>query len=129
MFFSVPYDDGWTATVNGEPVEVEQVNVGFMAVKAPAGENVIRFEYHTPGLTEGSVISGVALIGFAGYVLAVYLYRKKHPQNRVRSGRHRLFSQGDMKVDASDAYIKHLVRSAERDTLKSEAPSSDSQDA
>ncbi len=129
VFFSVPYDDGWTATVNGEPVEVEQVNVGFMAVKAPAGENVIRFEYHTPGLTEGSVISGVALIGFAGYVLAVYLYRKKHPQNRVRSGRHRLFSQGDMKVDASDAYIKHLVRSAERETLKSEAPSSDSQDA
>ena len=30
VFFSVPYDKGWTATVNGEPVEIEKVNVGFM---------------------------------------------------------------------------------------------------
>ena len=29
VFFSVPYDEGWSATVNGEPVEIEKVDVGF----------------------------------------------------------------------------------------------------
>ncbi len=28
---------GWSATVNGEPAQIEQVNVGFMAVRVPAG--------------------------------------------------------------------------------------------
>ena len=37
VFFSVPYESGWTATVNGEPVDIENVNIGFMAVKVPAG--------------------------------------------------------------------------------------------
>ena len=53
VFFSVPYESGWTATVNGEPVDVEKVSVGFMAVQVPAGDNTIRFEYETPGLKLG----------------------------------------------------------------------------
>lgn len=54
VFFSVPYEKGWSATVNGEPVEVEKVNLGFMAVKASAGENVIRFTFVPPGLVLGA---------------------------------------------------------------------------
>ena len=50
VFFSVPYESGWSATVNGEPAQVEKVNVGFMAVKVPAGTSEIRFDYSTPGL-------------------------------------------------------------------------------
>jgi uncharacterized membrane protein YfhO len=67
MFFSVPYDGGWTATVNGSPVPIEKVNVGFMGVRVPAGEAVIRFDYLTPGLGEGLWISG-------GFLLLLGLY-------------------------------------------------------
>ena len=35
IFFSVPYEAGWSATVNGEPAAIERVNVGFMAVVVP----------------------------------------------------------------------------------------------
>lgn len=69
VFFSVPYDDGWSATVNGQPAEIERVNVGFMAVRAPAGENEIRFYYHTPGLKTGLIISGISILILAGYLL------------------------------------------------------------
>ncbi|MDD5953560.1 MAG: YfhO family protein [Oscillospiraceae bacterium] len=59
VFFSVPYEDGWSATVNGEAAEILQVNVGFMAVRVPAGQSSIRFDYYTPGLNLGLVMTGV----------------------------------------------------------------------
>lgn len=78
VFFSVPYESGWTATVNGEPVEVEKVNVGLMAVKAQAGDNVIRFEYETPGLRIGLYAGGGALLVLAVYVLICWRIKKRN---------------------------------------------------
>lgn len=69
VFFSVPYDKGWSATVNGLPARVEQVNVGFMAVRVPAGPVTIRFDYRTPGLLHGAVCSGISLALLAAYLL------------------------------------------------------------
>ena len=57
VFFSVPYDKGWTATVDGEPAEIEKVNVGFMAVAVNPGTSIIRFYYQTPGLNAGIYIT------------------------------------------------------------------------
>lgn len=69
VFFSVPYEAGWSARVNGEPVDIERVNVGFMAVVAPRGEKVqIEFTYRTPGL-----IPGLAVTVFSVLLLAAYL--------------------------------------------------------
>ena len=69
VFFSVPYEDGWSAQVNGEPAEIVKVNVGFMAVKVPAGTAEIRFNYHTPGLNAGLVITAGSVLVLAAYVL------------------------------------------------------------
>ncbi|MBQ5754892.1 MAG: YfhO family protein, partial [Oscillospiraceae bacterium] len=38
VFFSVPYDEGWQATVNGAPAPVLKVDKGLMAIPCPAGE-------------------------------------------------------------------------------------------
>jgi hypothetical protein len=69
VFFSVPYDKGWTATVDGTPIKIEQVNVGFMAVLCPAGTSSIRFNYMTPGLFTGIEITGVSILVLVGYLL------------------------------------------------------------
>lgn len=74
LFFSVPYEDGWTAEVNGVPVEIDKVNFGFMAIRCPAGSNDIVFSYKTAGLKEGTIISigGAGLFLFymaAGFIL------------------------------------------------------------
>ena len=69
VFYSVPYESGWTAYVNGEKAEVEKVNVGFVAVKAPAGDNEIRFEYMTPGLKLGLLCSAAGC-----FILFVYCF-------------------------------------------------------
>ena len=71
MFFSVPYDSGWSAAVNGEPVVIEKASVGFMAVRVPAGEAEIRFEYMTPGLIPGAFVSAGGLVLLGVYLLVM----------------------------------------------------------
>ena len=69
VFFSVPYEPGWSAQVNGQPVEILRANVGFMAVAVPGGESVhIDFTYSTPGLTAGIAMTVIALMGLIAYL-------------------------------------------------------------
>lgn len=77
VFFSVPYEDGWTATVNGAEAKIEKVSYGFMAVLCHEGENEIRFNYKTAGLTEGKVITLSGFIIFIAYVGGNYYYSRK----------------------------------------------------
>ena len=81
VFFSVPYDKGFTATVNGNPVKIEKVNVGFMAVEVPAGDSTIRFNYNTPGLKYGAYITLGTIFVFLIYYLSAVVFIKKHPTN------------------------------------------------
>ena len=69
VFFTVPYESGWSATVNGEPVTVEKVSAGMMAVRVPAGDNLIEFSYVTPGLHAGLLITIGAALLLAVYIL------------------------------------------------------------
>ncbi|HWP50707.1 MAG TPA: YfhO family protein, partial [Clostridia bacterium] len=79
MFFSVPYDDGWHASVNDVPVLIEKANVGFMAVRVPAGNATIRFDYVTPGLVFGIKITLSSLVVLILYLLLAMLLRKRQP--------------------------------------------------
>ena len=97
VFFSIPYDEGWTAYVNGEKAEIEKVNVGFMAVAAPAGECEIYFEYKTPGLYYGVLISGICLIIFVLYTLIAVRFASRHPSDGN-------FPEGDELLERWRAY-------------------------
>lgn len=87
VFFSVPYDEGWTAYVNGKETQIEKVNAGFMAVKVGAGESEIRFTYRTPGLVNGLLITGGACVLLLLYILIFSIYRKRRlPDNHYPEG-------------------------------------------
>lgn len=85
VFFSIPYDSGWSAYVNGEKVDVERVNVGFMAVLCDVGTSEIRFEYETPMLNVGVITTGICL-GVFGLYAVFFAYD-------VRRGKNRKFSK------------------------------------
>lgn len=96
VFFSVPYDKGWTATVNGQPVHIEEVNVGFMAVLCPAGKSTIRFNYMTVGL-----YAGIATTAGGIAVLVLYLlYGKYVFPERPRSEWARMPGEWDEEIPA-----------------------------
>jgi len=82
VFFSVPWEGGWSAQVNGKPAEIAKVNVGFMAVKVPAGESVIRFDYATPGLKLGAAISAGGAVLYLVFYLVTRAYDKRKPRKR-----------------------------------------------
>ena len=68
LLFSIPYDGGWTAYVDGKKQEVLQANIMYSALALPAGKHKIELVYHTPGLAAGFLITlaGVlALLGIA----------------------------------------------------------------
>lgn len=88
LFFSVPYSNGFTATVNGKKTDIENVNNGFMAVKVAAHtKSTIVFTYETPGFSTGVKISLASLGAFVLYVCifaavtAVKKKRKKKTDN------------------------------------------------
>ena len=78
VFFSVPYDDGFTATVNGREAEILRVDEGLMAVLCPAGESTIDFVYQPAGIRLSKAVTRTALVVFAAYtVYFVWDDRKK----------------------------------------------------
>lgn len=76
VFFSVPYNKGWHAAVNGEAAAVEKVDNGLCAVRVPAGESTIRFEYRAVGQRAGAAISAVCTALWLGYAAFTLLHRK-----------------------------------------------------
>lgn len=69
VFFSVPYDKGFTAYVNGKKTDIEEVDGGLSAVLCGKGENEIRFDFELYGLRQGIALSLLGIVLLAGYVL------------------------------------------------------------
>lgn len=86
VFFSVPYDKGFSATVNGKKAEIEVVDGGLMAVVCDEGDNKIRFDFELYGLRQGMAISLTGIVILAGYVLVCKrLSRTKRVREKVKS--------------------------------------------
>lgn len=107
VFFSVPYNKGWTAKVNGKSVDVERVSYGFMAVKADEGENVITFSYRTPGLYEGAVISIVSAVLLAIFVL---ICRKGDKKKKFRRISHYYDYNTCQRLTAEEIYTRNCSK-------------------
>ena len=67
VFFSVPYDDGFTATVNGKETDILRVDEGLMAVLCPAGESTLDFVYQPDGIRLGKPVTLLSLVVFVSY--------------------------------------------------------------
>lgn len=72
---TVPWSTGWTATLDGEKVELLRADVAFMAVQVDEGEHVIELNYETPYLRLGAIISLVGLVALI--VICVVTRRRK----------------------------------------------------
>ena len=74
LVFTIPYDKGFSATVDGQKAEIIPCDVSFMGVWVEPGEHEIEFTYRTRMLGLGAAMSAMAAAVLAGYVMLV---RKK----------------------------------------------------
>ena len=77
VVFSVPYDKGWSAQIDGESVDVDKVNGGFMGLRVPAGTHEIVFTYTTPGLKLGWICTAIGALLICVYIILWYGVLKK----------------------------------------------------
>lgn len=59
---AVPYSSGWKAYVDGQEVPVFVSGIKYMGIEVSAGKHEIRFEYSTPGLITGTVLSTIFIM-------------------------------------------------------------------
>ena len=84
--------DGWTATVDGAPVDIIAANVLGMAVPIDADTQRVTFQYTPPGFVLGLRLALLGLLAFAvGTVASVF-----GPRLTGRSARQRAQSGGKM---------------------------------
>ena len=76
VFFSVPYDDGFTAYVNGQEADIVEVDEGLMAVLCPAGENSIDFVYQPDGIRLSRALTLGGIVVWLAYT-AYFVWRKR----------------------------------------------------
>lgn len=74
VFFSIPYDKGWTAYVDGKEVKTEPAGEAFLTVKVPAGKHKIQMNYIPSGFYQGI---GLSIGGFLIFFGICYYFRKK----------------------------------------------------
>lgn len=75
LYTSIPYESGWSATVNGEKLETVRVAGAMVGVILPAGQHVVEFSYSPQGFLPGVLISLAALVIF----VALCILLRKRP--------------------------------------------------
>ena len=83
LCIAIPYSKGWSAKVNGEPVEVLEGNGMYMALPLKAGYNEIELDYETPGIRSGIAVS-LLTIGILILILAIPAWWKTVQRIRRR---------------------------------------------
>ena len=74
----IPYENGWTVSVDGKEVKTEKGDLGFLAFPVAEGEHQLTITFHAPGLKAGagaSVVCWILYFGILGYG------RRKKKQN------------------------------------------------
>ena len=67
IFFTIPYDKGWSAYQDGKKIEIKQAQTGFMKVDVPKGKGTITLSFIPNGFVIGSICSFTSLLLFGIY--------------------------------------------------------------
>ena len=63
--FMIPYEKGWSLTIDGEKAELFRGDIGFLACEVPEGDHTILLTFEAPGLKAGTIGSVLFWILFA----------------------------------------------------------------
>ena len=77
LLLTIPYCDGWTATVDGKEARLLQANTMFSALALEPGEHTIHLTYRTPHLKAGLAVSVLGFAAFGATLLCTEVKKRK----------------------------------------------------
>ena len=77
LFTSIPYEKGWTVTVDGAVAEAEAFADTFLTIPLTAGTHTIEMSNAPEGLKTGALLSGGSLVLLVTLITVAYIRRKK----------------------------------------------------
>ncbi|MFQ6611385.1 MAG: YfhO family protein, partial [Fidelibacterota bacterium] len=81
LFFSIPFDDGWTLLVDNIEYPFYRINFGFIGTPLRQGFHTIQIKYFPPHFKIGIALSIIALLIFIPLLLREYFRRKSHDES------------------------------------------------
>lgn len=85
LMLTIPAEDGWAATVDGKPAQIQSVN-GLICIDAGAGQHTVNLVYRTPGLKTGAMVSAAGIIVAGVWMGACPAIRSRNPKRSNPSG-------------------------------------------
>ena len=77
FYTSIPYEEGWTAVVDGKEVEITPVGGSLLAFPLLKGSHEIKLYYYPKGFWPGFAVTTICLLTFAGLCAYTYIIKKK----------------------------------------------------
>ena len=77
LFFSIPYDEGWKATVDGKNGELKKVNCGLTGIKLTKGNHTIDLSFSPRFKNIGWILSIFAFLIISTALIWKYYYSEK----------------------------------------------------
>ena len=72
IFFTIPYDKGWSAYQDGKKIKINQAQTGFMKVDVPKGKGTITLSFIPNGFVIGAICSFTSL-----FLFGIYNHKRK----------------------------------------------------
>ncbi len=79
LYLSIPNDEGWTLSVDGEKARITPVGDAMIAVHLEPGLHAIALNYDAPGFSVGLRISVISLALFLAFLIVALLGRFSNP--------------------------------------------------
>lgn len=85
LLLTIPYDKGWSATVDGAETEIDAISNALMGIRLSEGQHTIALHYELVGLRAGIIVSTFSFIVF--FCMLVYSAICKNHPSRLLPGR------------------------------------------
>lgn len=84
LVLSIPYQKGWTAYVDGVPVQLQRANYMYMALQLSAGDHTIELTFEIPAVKYALAIMAGSVVLFTGLCLITFIRNtiKRRKQRR-----------------------------------------------
>lgn len=81
LTFSIPYQKGWSATVDGMKAPLVKTNIMYTGLEITPGEHTVVLQYEMPGIRYGFIVTGISV----GIFICILIVRGVRKRKRVKN--------------------------------------------